>query len=110
MDESVEPETYQIVCNNMGVKPAGSIAKTALDKSADKFKEIYPSTSQQLKDRSYVDDLGVIEEQLDSLKKRTQEADEILADAGMKVHKWVYSREDVEADSVELGNAAGNLA
>ena len=94
------------ICNNMGIKPAGSIAKTALDLSADKFKEIYPATSQQLKDSSYVDDLGVTDKQLDSLKERTNEAVKILADAGMKVHKWIYSREDMETDSVEWGNLA----
>ena len=50
MDETREPETYQVICNNMGVKPAGSIAKTALDKSANIHAEVYPETSQQLKD------------------------------------------------------------
>ena len=49
MDENAEPETYQVMCNNMGVKPADSIAKTALDLSADMYKEIYPSTLHQLK-------------------------------------------------------------
>ena len=50
------------------------------------------------------------DEQLDSLKERNQEADEILADVGMKVHKWIYSREDEEPDLVELGSAVGSLA
>ena len=59
MDENADPETYQVVRNNMGVKPSGSIAKTALDLSADKYEEKYPSTAQQLKDKSYVDDLGL---------------------------------------------------
>ena len=87
MDEKADPETYQVVRNNMCVKPLGSIAKTALDLSADKYAVMYPSMAQQLKDKSYVDDLGVTDEQLDSLKQRTVEADEIIADAGMQVHK-----------------------
>ena len=94
----------------MGVKPSGSIAKTALDLSEDKYAVMYPSTAQQLKDKSYVDDLGVTDEHLDSLKERTAEADEILADAGIQVHEWVYSKEDIYAESVELGNVSGGLA
>ena len=87
VDDSIKPETYQVICNNMGVKPGSSIAKTALDKSADTFIKIYPSMAQQLKDGSYVDDLGVTAEQLPSLKESTKEADEILGHAGMSVHK-----------------------
>ena len=64
MDETKEPETYQVVVNNMGVKPAGSIAKMALDKSADVFNETYPTTAEQLKEGSYLDDLGVMDEDM----------------------------------------------
>ena len=62
MDENADPETYQVVRNNMGVKRSGSISWTALDLSADKYVEKYPSTAQQLKDKSYVNDLGVTDE------------------------------------------------
>ena len=34
-------EDYQVVVNNIGVKPSGSISKTALYKSADIFQEMY---------------------------------------------------------------------
>ena len=49
MDESKDPEIFQVIVNNMGVKPAGSIAKAALDKSAEVFKTMYPDTAEQLK-------------------------------------------------------------
>ena len=91
----------------MGIKPTGSIAKEAMDKSADLFEETYPNTAEQLKNGSYVDDLGVVEESREELRERTREADEILEHAGMKVHKWIYSGED--ADSVELGNITNKL-
>ena len=68
MDESMELEIYQVIVNNMGVKPAGSIAKEALDKSAALYEEIYPDTAEQLKNGSYVDDLGVVEESDEALK------------------------------------------
>ena len=98
----MEPEIYQVIVNNMGVKPAGSIAKEALDKSAALFEEIYPDTAEQLKNGSYVDDLRVVDESDVALKERTKEADEILDHAGMKVHRWIYSGET--AANVELGN------
>ena len=91
----------------MGVRPAGSIAKSALDKSAEVFEEMYPDTAEQLKNGSYVDDLGVVEETMEALRQRTQEADEILDHAGIKVHKWIYSRES--AGSIELGNYTDKL-
>ena len=108
MDETEEPEIYQVIVNNMGIKPAGSIAKEAMDKSTDLFEEEYPNTAEQLKNGSYVDDLGVVEESRKSLKERTREADEILDHAGMKVHRWIYSGEE-DADDVKLGNITEKL-
>merc|ERR1712237_82316 len=107
MDDSKEPEMYRVVVNNMGIKPACSIAKEAMDKSAELFEDVYPNTAEQLKTGSYVDDLGVVDESDEALKERTQEADEILKHVGMKVPKWLYSGE--EADSVELGNITNKL-
>ena len=40
-----EPVTYQVIVNNIGVKPVGCIATTALYKSSDSFKEQYPITA-----------------------------------------------------------------
>ena len=71
---SRSPDTYQVLVNNIGVKPAGVIATKALQKSSDKFKDIYQITSQQLKDRLYVDDLGLADETGEALRVRTQEA------------------------------------
>merc|ERR1711905_98689 len=103
----MEPEIYQVIVNNMGIKPAGSIAEEAMDKSTDLFEEEYPNTAEQLKNGSYVDDLGVVEESRETLRERTQEADEILDHAGMKVHRWIYSGES--AGSVEMGNITDKL-
>ena len=47
MDETKEPEMYCVVVNNMGIKPAGSIAKEAMDKSADLFEDKYPNIRAQ---------------------------------------------------------------
>ena len=42
LDEDREPETYQVLVNNIGVKPAGAIASLALQKSADLFEPRFP--------------------------------------------------------------------
>ena len=96
MDESKEPETYQIIVNNIGVKPAGAIATTALYKSADEHKNEFPVTVRQVKNQSYVDDFGLTGSSKQELKNRRDEADVILKHAGMKVKKWVCSGDDQE--------------
>ena len=69
---------------------------------------MYPDTAEQLKDGSYVDDLFNVDEDMPALKERTQEADTILAHAGMSVHKWIYSKES--GGTVEMGNITDNLS
>ena len=41
------------------MKPAGAIATLALRKSADMHGHLFPDTVRQLKEDSYVDDLGM---------------------------------------------------
>ena len=85
------PDTYQVTVNNIGVKPAGTIATLCLQKSSDLHRDQYPDTAKQLIDRSYVDDLGITASTRQILMKRTYEADQILKHAGMKVKGWTYS-------------------
>ena len=59
LDQSKTAETYQVVVNNIGVKPAGAIATLALQKSSDMHRDKFPITAVQLKKKSYVDDLGL---------------------------------------------------
>ena len=59
MDDNKQPETLQVIVNNICVKPAGLIAMTALYKSADVFEQRFPKTVEQLKNQSYVDDIGL---------------------------------------------------
>ena len=103
LDVNQKPKTYQVLVNNIGVKPAGAIAALALQKSADIHVEEFADTSRQLKGKSYVDDLGLTAEDQDELKKRTIEADSILLHANMHVKKWVYSG-DSQCESVEVGD------
>ena len=107
MDVSKEPQTYQVIANNIGVKPAGCIATLALYKSADMHKDSFPVMSIQLRDNSYVDDLGLTGKAAAELRKRTEEADIILKHAGMKVKRWVYSGDDVGA--LQIGDVDNGL-
>ena len=107
LDCTREPETFQVIVNNIGVKPAGCIATLAFYGSADHFKEQFPVTSDQLKKNSYVDDIGLTGRTREEIQCRTEEADTILAHAGMRVKQWVFSG-DV-ADNMELGDIVENL-
>ena len=104
LDASREPETYQVIANNIGVKPAGAIATLALQNSAELYSSKFPVTAQQLINKSYVDDLGLTDKTMDMLRKRTYEADEILKHANMRVKRWIFSG-DSSQDPVQLGEA-----
>ena len=104
MDPNADPVTYQVTVNNIGVKPAGAIATVAFHKSAEMFSGKYPVTSQQLQQKSYVDDLGLTGKNLSVLIQRTTEADQILHHANMRIKKWIYSGDMCE--EVTIGETA----
>ncbi len=85
------PKTYAVPVNNFGVKAAACIATSALHKSADRFAEVYPSESQELKDQTYVDDQLVAAPDTDHLKTKTEHMDEICEHASMFNKGWTYS-------------------
>ena len=87
MDNNKLPETLQVIVNNVGVKPAGAIATTALYKSADVFEERFPETVEQIKNQSYVDDIRLTNLDDEKLARKTQQVDEILNHANMKVKR-----------------------
>ena len=108
LHQSSQPLTYQVTVNNIGVKPAGAIATLALQKSTKQFDREYPQTARQLRDQSYVDDLGITAENMDVLRRRTREADIILKHANMQVKKWVYSGVG-DGKMVEVGDNASGI-
>ena len=103
LDTKQDPTTYQVVVNNIGVKPAGCIASLSLYKSADRFKERFPTTAHQLKRNSYVDDLGLTGGSKAEILMRVKEANEILAHANMSVKNWIFSGDDEEVGIGEIG-------
>ena len=59
MEERKTPSTYQVIVNNVWVKLAGAIATTVLYNSCDWFKNNFPLVMVQLKNQSYVDNIGL---------------------------------------------------
>ena len=86
LDVEQQLQTYHVLVN-IGVKPAGAIATLSLYKSADLFQHPFPTTSQQIKDKSYIHDIGITGRTMDELRKRTVEADTILSHANMHVKR-----------------------
>ena len=87
--------------NNIGIKPSGCIATSALEKTCDMFSEKYPETSEELKDQSYVDDVGLGAPTIAELEQKVKEADEIFEAGGMKCKGWRFSHK--ARDEVEFG-------
>ena len=110
MDESREPETYQVIVNNIGVKPAGAIATSALYKSAEIHEEEFPVTARQIKQQSYVDDIGLTDSSRLGLETRIKEADIILDHANMPVKGWIFSGDDDrKEEEIEMGDVTNCL-
>ena len=109
LDTALEPKIYQVVVNNIGVKPAGAIAALALQKSSDMHAKDFPITSEQLKRKSYVDDLGITAKDMKTLKQQTYKADLVLKHANMKVKRWVYSG-DTLASPVDVGEVSSVMS
>ena len=105
MDERQEATTFQVVVNNIGVKPAGAIGTLALQESSEVFWQELPITSRQLVEKSYVDDIGLTAKTAEELKLRTKEAGMILHHANMRVKRWTFSG-DGQANEVSMGEAS----
>ena len=103
MDRSIEPRTYAVVVNNFGVKPANCIATCALHQSADLFAERYPIASQEIKDQTYVDDELTADTDMDTLREKTRQMDEITEHAGMPNKGWLYGG-DASNNEVTIGS------
>ena len=85
MDAHKPPDIFQVIVNNIGVKPAGAIATTSMYKSAYYFKDRFPENVKQLKNQSYENDIGLTDSDDEKLAEKTKQADEVLNHANIKV-------------------------
>ena len=101
MDTTKPPQTYAVVVNNFGVKPANCIATCALRNSADQFSSVYPTESEEVKFQTYIDDgLTAASSKAEALVK-TQRWDEIWTHASMPNKGWIFSGDD--RSGVDIG-------
>ena len=77
MDGNKPPDTFQVIVNNIGVKPAGAIATNSMYKSAYYFKDRFPENVRQLKNQSYEDDIGLTDSDNEKLAEKTKQANEV---------------------------------
>ena len=89
LDISQQPQTFQVLLNHIGIKPAGMITTLSFQKNAHSFEEKFPVTATQIKRKSYVDDLGITGHNRQEVRKRAEEVDLILEHANMKVERWI---------------------
>lgn len=57
MNTDKEPDHYCLQTVTFGDRPSGVIAMTALHKTAEMYKDMYPETAAMIINNSYVDDI-----------------------------------------------------
>ena len=95
------PKTYAVTVNNFGAKPANCIATCALRNSADKFADVYPEESKEIKEQTYIDDELTAAEGVAQAEEKTRRWDEIKAHASMPNKGWLFSFQN--APGVDIG-------
>ena len=90
LDQPVD--TYAMTVVNFGCKPSGTIAMTALRKTAQMSSVQYHIASSVIVRNSYMDDIPACTESAESRDKLRDEMDIILAKGGFTIKKWVYSK------------------
>ena len=103
MDPSKPPQTYAVVVNNFGIKPANCIATSSLHSSDDDYAQIYPVESQEVKKGTYIDDGFTAAQNKSKAVFKTQGWDEILDHCSMQNKGWTFTGDD-EIDVVIGGD------
>ena len=92
MDLNKKPDTYVITRVNMGDKPSGSIATSALRKTAEMKAKEFPESGIII-NSSYMDDIIDSTDTVESALKITKNITDILKGADFHIKNWVISSE-----------------
>ena len=84
-----EPDVYVKTVLTFGDKPAPAMAQTALRKTADEAKEVFPAVAQVIKDNTYMDDICDSVPTTEEACELTKDIDSVLETGGFKVKGWV---------------------
>ena len=98
LDLSKPVDTYAMTAVNFGCKPSGSIAMTALRKTAEMCVEDYPTASGVIVQNSYMDDISACADSIEERDKLKNDIDVVLAKGGFRIKGWVCSK------NLESGN------
>ncbi|XP_071519132.1 uncharacterized protein [Panulirus ornatus] len=100
MNTTREPDNYCLQTVTFGDRPSGVIAMTALHKTADMFKDMYPEIAAMIINNSYVDDILHSCESAEEALERMKTTEEILKRGGFQMKQWVMSgSHDMTEDS-----------
>lgn len=89
LDACREADVYVKTVLTFGDKLVTTMAQTALQKTADENKTIYPQTTKAIKDNSYMDDICDPVDEVERACQRTKDIDEILVIIGFNVKEWI---------------------
>ncbi|XP_071519114.1 uncharacterized protein [Panulirus ornatus] len=100
MNNTREPDHYCLQTVTFGDRPSAVIAMTALHKTAEMFKDMYPETAALIINNSYVDEILHSCESAEEALERMKTTEEILKRGGFKMKQWVMSgSHDMTEDS-----------
>ena len=100
--ENRKPDIYVMKVVTFGDKPAASMAQTALRKTAEENKTLFPEASKVIIENSYMDDIcESVQNEADALKL-TSDIDSVLKTGGFKIKEWIHkSSESSTSESSE---------
>ena len=93
-DVDVSPKIYKTNTVNFGDKPAGCIALTAVNETADLFRNINPVAADRLKNDKYCDDVASGGKNRVEAELMSKDMDEIVDKGGFKFKSTVMSGDD----------------
>ena len=105
MQTEEEPKVYCATSNAFGATPANCIATCALRNSADKYANVYPIESEEIKRQIYIDDELTAANGMEEALEKTRRWDEITAHASMPNKGWTFSGDD--SSDVPIGCELG---
>ena len=92
MQTDRKPDEYIKTVLTFGDKPAPAMAQTALRKTAEEGKKMYPEAVKTIKENSYMDDICESLRSPEEAQKLTKEMDVVLKNGGFSVKGWVSNR------------------
>ena len=89
-----KPDTYVMKSVSFGERPAGNIAITALNKTAEMSRSEFPEAVDIIRNNTYMDDIIDSFDDLTHANKVAVQIDSIIKNGNFVVKKWIISTKD----------------